>query len=153
MDETKRKFSALTKEDAWKLQVLQNKVLRLKSGNYDLNVPTSVLLEATGDLSVQQLGAFHTTLTVFKIIQSREPAYLAEKLTLRKAENNGIFPPRHLNTIQVHCDLTISRSGFLYRGARIWNQLPSEMRQETRLAAFKVQLRKWIISNVPVKPP
>ena len=66
MDETKRKFSALTKEDARKLQVLQNKVLRLKSGNFDLNVPTSVLLEATGDLSVQQLGAFHTTLTVFK---------------------------------------------------------------------------------------
>ena len=44
MDDT-----ALTKEDMRKLQVLQNKVLRLKPGNHELNVPTTELLEATNE--------------------------------------------------------------------------------------------------------
>ena len=84
MDDTERRFSAFTKEDARKLQ---NKTLRLKSRNYELNVPTQALLNSTGDLSIQQLGAFHTALTFFKIVQNGQPKYLADKLILINSEN------------------------------------------------------------------
>ena len=56
MDDSTRRFQAFTKEDCRKLQVLQNKVLRMKTNNYEKNAPTNGLLEATGDLSVHQLG-------------------------------------------------------------------------------------------------
>ena len=153
MDDTDRRFTALTKEDMRKLQVLQNRVLRLKTDNFEFNVPTTKLLEDNKELSVQQLGALHTVLNVFKIITSGEPRYLAEKLILRKAVNGQIFPLRSINTIQVHSDRTLVRSGFAYRGAQLWNQLPALMRQETKLAVFKTQLREWITANVPAKPP
>ena len=153
MDDTDRRYSALTQEDMRKLQVIQNQTLRLKTGIYELNTPTTELLEASGDLSVQQLGAFHTVLNVFKITSSGHPKYLAEKLVLRRAVQGQAFPLRRLNTIQAHSGLTLARSGFVYRGAQLWNQLPALMRQETRLAVFKTQLRKWIIRNVPAKPP
>ena len=44
MDDTERRFTTITKEDMRKLQVLQNKVLRMKSKNKDLNTPTTELL-------------------------------------------------------------------------------------------------------------
>ena len=153
MDDTERRFSTITKEDMRKLQVLQNKVLRMKSNTKDLNTPTTELLACTGDLSVQQLGAYHTVLCIFKIIRSGKTRYLAEKLQLRQAVHGQIFPHRQINTIQVHRVLTLSRSGFLYRGAQLWNHLPPEMRKESRLQVFKSQLRRWIISTVPARPP
>ena len=71
----------------------------------------------------------------------------ADKLVLRTPG------PRHVNTISVNCDLTVSRSGFLYRAAKLWNILPSTFREELRPEAFKFNVRKWIRENVPRKPP
>ena len=62
-----------------------------------------------------------------------------------------MFSHRDSNTIKVHGDLTLSRSGFIHRGARLWNLLPSDLRQQTQLMPFKIELRRWICSNVPVK--
>ena len=152
MDDTARRFSAFTKEDMRRLQVLQNRVLRLKSQNHDMNTPTAELVQSSGDLSVNQLGAFYTVLQVFKIINSGLPKYLSEKLIIRRPNMSHIFPQRQLNTIQVKNNLSLSRSGFLYRGAQLWNSLPLELRALTDLGAFKHELRSWVSSTVPVKP-
>ena len=153
MDDAVRRFQAFTKDDCRKLQVLQNKVLRMKTKNFDLNVPTNVLLDSTGDLSVHQLGAHHTIVTAHRILITGQPQYLADKLTLRKPRPDETFPLRQLNTISVNCGLTIGRSGFLYRAARIWNQLPAALREETKPAVFKSDVRKWIREHVSRKPP
>ena len=78
----------------------------MKTKNFEINHPTNNLLDATGDLSVHQLGAYHTIVTVFRIISTGKPNYLAEKLVLRKPEPNLIFPTRNLNKISVKCGLT-----------------------------------------------
>ena len=152
MDDIDRRYTALTKEDLRKLQVLQNRVLRLKCRNFDMNTPTAELLRACGDLSVHQLGAFHTILQVFKTIHSGQPNYLAERLTLRRPEEGYIFPQRHVNTIQVRGNLSVSRSGFLFRGAQLWNSLPPGIRTITEFRRFRCELRSWVSSTVTVKP-
>ena len=105
-----------------------------------------------GDLSVQQTGVFHTLRQVFKIINSGKPHYLVERLSPRRPEDGHVFPQCHVNTIMVSGDLTLSRSGFAYRGSKLWNSLPTSLRTQTQLAAFKHDLRLWVTSNVPVKP-
>ena len=125
MDETDRRFSAFTKEDMRRMQVLQNRVLRIKCQNFELNTPTTELVRLCGDFSVQQLGVFHTLLHVFKIIRVGKPAYLAERLKPRRTDLNCVFPQRQVNTIRVRGDLTLTRSGFVYRGAGLWNLLPA----------------------------
>ena len=112
MDETYRRFSSFTKEDLRRMQVLQNKVLRMKCKNYDLKTPTADLLKLCGDLSVQQLGVFHTLLQVYKTINNGKPGYLAERLTLRRPEEDRVFPQRHVNILQVRGGLAMSGSDF-----------------------------------------
>jgi hypothetical protein len=153
MDDSIRRFQAFTKDDFRKLQVLQNRVLRMKTKNFDLNVPTDDLLDSTGDLSVHQLGAHHTIVTAHRVITTGQPQYLAAKLILRQPRPDETFPLRQANTITVNCDLTIGRSGFLYRAARIWNQLPAALREETKPEVFKFNVKKWIREHVPRKPP
>ena len=152
MDETDRRFSAFTKEDMRKMQVLQNRVLRIKSQNFELNTPTTELVRLCGDLSVQQLGVFHTLLQVFKIISTEKPVYLADRLKPRRADLDCVFPHRHANTIRARGDLTLARSGFVYRGAQLWNLLPSALRGQTEFNTFRKELRIWVAANVPVKP-
>jgi hypothetical protein len=153
MDDSNRRFTAFTKEDCRKLQVLQNKTQRLITKNYELNVCTDKLLSETNDLSVNQLSAFHTMMTAFKAIRSSKPRYLSEKLKLRTPEPHQAFPHRQLNTIQFNCSLTISRSGFMYRAAKVWNKLSTSLRSETSIPRFKTGLKKWILTHVPRKPP
>ena len=152
LDETYRRCSTFAKEDMRRLQVLQNKVLRIKCQNYDINTPTVDLLNSCGDMSVHQLGVFHTLLQVFNIVHSGQPEYLAKKLQLRKPKDEYVFPQRQINTIDVRGYLTLSRSGFVYRGAQLWNSLPTDMRQQSEYKAFKIELRQWVNINVPVKP-
>ena len=152
MDDTDRRSSAFTKEDMRRMQVLQNRVLRLKCRNYEMNTPTTELIQSCGDLSVNQLGAFYTVLQVFKTIYSGQPRYLAEKFKLRRPDDSSIFPQRHVNTIQVKKNLSLSRSGFIYRGAQLWNSLPPDIRTQTDFTVFKCELRRWVSSTVSVKP-
>ena len=70
---------SMNRNDMRRLQVLQNKVLRLET-KLDRSVPTSTLLEKSESLSVHQLGAHHTAVQVFKISQSKKPAYHFERL-------------------------------------------------------------------------
>ena len=63
--ETNHRFPAFTKEDNRRLQTLQNKILRLKSG-LDRSTPTRTLLTARGDLSVQQTSAYFTLMSVHR---------------------------------------------------------------------------------------
>ena len=112
-----------------------------------MNTPTNDILDGTGDLSVHQLGAHHTIVTAHRIIRTGQPKYLADKLVLRTPG------PRHSNTITVNSELTLSRAGFLYRAAKLWNLLPSSLREEQKPEAFKFNVKKWIRENVPRKPP
>ena len=118
------------------------------------DTPTKDLLAATGDLSIQQLTAFHTIMTVFRAVISGKPAYLAEQWKLKKPEVDGnIFPHRQLNTTHVTRELSISRGGTIYRGGQLWNLLPLSMRTENNPKLFKRELKKWILDSIKIKPP
>ena len=71
--------SSLTKSELYKLQVLQNKTLRLISG-MDYDTPVSTLLKVCNELSVHQLIAYHTACQVYKIHTTKEPVYHYNRL-------------------------------------------------------------------------
>ena len=52
----------------------------------------------------------------------------------------------------IDASLGISRSSFLYRGIKLYNRLPEEIRKLKKMTSFKTQLRKWILGNIGIKP-
>ena len=150
MDDTHRRSPSFSKADCRKLQVMQNKILRLRCGIADRNIPTNDLLDATGDMSVHQLGAYQTLVTVFRVLRSGKPEYLADKLKMKTPLEDNIFPSRHMFNIQIQYNLSVSRSGFLYRGSRL---LPMVLKTETRIKTFKQEVKKWILGRISRRPP
>ena len=141
-DETKRRSRAFSQEDNRKLQVLQNKILRLKTGlPYDST--TASLLAASGDLSIQQLTAYTSLLTAQKSIIHQEPVYLTRKLQ-RSQDSLKVTSPKY--------SLSVSRDSFFYRTAALYNLLPVCLRNETNPEQFKKLVKPWILANIPIKP-
>ena len=122
-DDKNMKFRAFAKNDLKRLQILQNQTLRLKlrASKY---TSCKDLVNQSGELSVHQLIALHTLLQVHKVVLKKKPEYIFDKFSLKLPENARIFPHRQELTIPINTMLSISRSSFLTRGARIWNRLP-----------------------------
>ena len=151
LDEDTRRYTACTKSDMNKLQTLQNKIMRLKTGlGYDCS--TKELTEKTGDLSVHQLSAYATLTSAHKIIITKQPEYLSSKLKLRTKDELPSLPERHENSLFIRANLTLVRSGFFYRSAALFNQLPLPLRSCNDVNVFKSSVKKWVKLNVPVKP-
>ena len=119
------------KEDCRKIQVIQNKVLRLKA-NAPQNTSCQDLIKTTKDLSIHQLIAFHSLMLIHKINKSGKPKYLAKEMAMKKPTENVIFPHRQAYTIPLSGNLTTSRTGFCHRAARVFNKLPIDMRAVLR---------------------
>ena len=149
-DDSTRRFPSFTKQDNSKLQVLQNKILRLKTG-HPIDSPTSTLLQAANDLSVQQLTAYTSLLTAQKSIFHQEPVYLAQHLQLRSNSSQGQSSRQH-NTISVKSNLSTSRGGFFYRAAALYNSMPDNLRCPMDPVVFKKKVKPWVKMNVPIKP-
>ena len=150
-DDTTRRNVGFTKEDIRRLQVLQNKVCRLKTGlpNY---IPTKTLLTVSKDLSVHQLSAYHTLLTVHKVKKNCKPKYIYNRLRTIQQDEDAVTARRQVNKVYVDQRNTLSRAGFMYRGGLLWNQLSDIQRREMNTVEFKRQARKWVELNVSVKP-
>ena len=134
------------------MQILQNKVLRLRT-KQNRYTPVATLLKLSSEMSVNQLGAYHTLLTVHRAINEKKPQYIHNKLSTKIPINGQTFPMRQQNKVEVpKYMLSISRGSFCYRGATLWNNLPPALRETKSYKKFKPHLRKWVISNIPIKP-
>ena len=120
------------------LQVLQNRAARIV-----LNLPPranrNTMFEKLGWMSVKQLIAYHTLLAVYRVRQSQEPEYLARELM--RDNNRG-------NIIVKNSRLGLYKNSFVPRGSTLWNNLPRELRNITKIGNFKQKLRKWVGDNV-----
>ena len=144
--------TGFTKEDNRKLQVIQNQVVRLLVDKKDLegklNIPTKELLDMSNDLSIHQLGALRTVTMVKKIILTQKPKYLARRFQLREKNKNR----SRTSLVSERVTLDLKREGFVYRGSRLFNILPEELKLENKIEVFKEKVEDWIKEIIPVKP-
>ena len=141
------RFNSFTKSNLRCLQVLQNKVMRLLTG-HRYETPVLTLLKECNMLSVNQLIAFSTIMTTYKIRKQNNPLYLAVQL----GTNNSRPTQRNQQNINVNFNLTTGRQGFMYRAAREWSNLPLSLKLQNNASAFKKGAKKWVLSNIPAVP-
>ena len=145
------KMRGMTAADCNKLQVLQNSVNRILTGAR-VGTRTEDLLNETNTISVHQMIAFSTLLMVFKVLKSGKPTYIARKLGITREAGMAMRGWDGLTVKVPNYYLDISRGGFIYRGAKLFNKLPRTLREEKRTEAFKTELKIWVRRNVSIKP-
>ena len=150
-DETTRSTS-IAKEDIRKLQVLQNKCMRMLT-NMDRDTATSTLLHRTKFLSVHQMIAQHTAVQVFNVFKNRLPLYHYQRLFTDIDETRNMdIRSRSSNPTRVDFNVSLGRSSFFYRGSRIWSALPLYIKTAPTLQAFKTRCKRWTMNNISIRP-
>ena len=85
-----------------------------------------------GWMTVQQLISYHTLIVIYRIRQSKQPEFLAKKLT---HEN------RQGHIVAKNIALGLYRKGFIYKGSLLWNKLPEHLRKMKKISIFKTILK------------
>ena len=133
------------------LQILQNKVARTVT-NHGLETPIKTLLQQCGWLSVNQLSCYHTLILQHKIIHTKSPTYLYEKLSLDYPYRTRISDNRLVRMgPQSKNELELTNKSFRWRAVSQWNKLPLNIRKIEETGLFKQKLRAWVTNNVPIQ--
>ena len=137
MDEKSRNMVAVTKEDMRKLQVIQNKAMRLHKW-MPRETPVKTLLTVTKELSVHQLVAYHTGVQMYKVCTTRQPTYHYDRLFENQEPN---IVTRTNNEKRVEFDLSLARTSFFYQSSRIWLELPHPIKTAKSLETIKREMK------------
>lgn len=131
--------------DLQRLQVLQNKCLRnvLEVDRYTSSEP---MLNALSLLSVNQIIIFRTLIFIYKIISGETPMYLTSRIKFRHETNTRVL--RSNNEIELtKATKTCSQNSLYYKGIKMFNALPNEIKCEKSQNCFEKRLRKHIVAN------
>ena len=134
------------------LQIVQNKAARAvtKMGIY---TPVQTLLRQCSWLSVNLLIFYHTTIMLFKTLQTQKPRYLHE---MSSTQLNYQMRADNVGKLRVVSD-SIPEQGlnwksYKWRSVRFWNQLPVNIRTMNNLTKFKSKLKSWVLQNIDINP-
>ena len=136
--------SSITKKDLHRLQVLQNRSLRLVS-RLPYDTPVVTLLDTCNHLSVHQLIAYSIACQTYKIATTKLPTYHYDRLFIADAEPED-------RTKTVDFGLALAKGSFFYQASRIWCRLPLNIRDARTIDAFKTGCRKWVRDNITIRP-
>ena len=131
-------FGGCNKAELNLLQIQQNRAAQCVL-NFPPRTSRCILFDKLGWLTVEQLIAYHTLITVYRIRMKKEPEYLADHLL-----RDNIYG----RIIVKNCKLGLYRNSFVYRGSTLWNRLSRDMRSEMRIGPFKRKLKNWLESNI-----
>ena len=131
-------FGGCNSSDIQLLQTQQN-----RAGRIVLNLPPrfnrDTMFDMLGWMTVFQLVAYHTLLTIFRIRRSKEPEYLARALCRDNYSGNIIVENSRLG---------LYKKSFVQRGSTLWNSVPPDIRRIPSTAAFKAKLKKWVHESI-----
>ena len=139
--------TSITKNDLKRLQVLQNKTMRMET-DMDYKTPTAELLRRTRKLSVHQMIAYSTAVQVFNISRNYEPKYHYERL-FRPTQD---IETRSLHINRVNYRLSLGRASFFHQGTRLWTALPGNLKECRTVGCFKRLCKAWVKENIKIKP-
>ena len=150
-DATVRTSPSLTKDDVRKLQVLQNKCLRIIT-NSDYRTPTLSLLQKTNTLSVHQMMAHLSLSQVFSIYKSKLPNYHYSRLFVNTQGELRSRTTTDYSVNRIEFKLSLARTNFFYQSSRLWSALPEGIKSARNKSLFKKMSKSWVKSNIRVKP-
>ena len=86
------------------------------------------------------------------VVKTKEPVHLAKRFGIEEDRQSEVRATRRQHHIRVEFNLSIARSGFVYRGAQLWNMIPVDIKTAMSIKVFKKLVKPWIKSNIGMYP-
>lgn len=132
----------LTAFDSGRIQKIQKYCLRFTYG-IKRQQPVSYKLKEVGWLDMKTRCFMHSSLLFYKVIYSKHPKYLYQKISFREDVHNlnlrfkgNLTPPTYR--------LTIFKRSFSYNIVKIFNSLPRTITSATSLYVFRRLLKEHL---------
>ena len=143
-------WSGTSKKNVKKLQRVQNVALVLvtKASEYDHITP---LLHQLQWLPVKSILLYKEGVLAFKCVKGLAPSYLTAHFYKRSTVLDK--DTRNKDSLIIpHYKSTPGQRTFSYRGIRLWNSFPIELRELNEIGRFKRELREFLKLLLPSYP-
>ena len=122
-----------------KLERLQYRALRFVHNNYEARYEE--LLEMSGEKTLIVKRMHTLGVEMYKCLNKLSPSYLSEKFNKNETEYNLRDGNRLLKKkVNTKC---FGLRTFSYSGAKLWNNLPMEIKNSVTLNEFKERIKLW----------
>lgn len=135
----------IDKDDSKRIQRMQNSCLRLIYGIRKYSSISYKLFE-TKWLTMKSRRILHSNCLFYKIITTKEPQYLYNKIKLRTQHHNVNIRYKDQITIPLHKTALYERS-FSYTIANQFNNLPAHIKSASSLTHFKHTLFDYLFEQ------
>ena len=135
-------WSSSSKKNVKKLQRVQSFALRLvtEASKYDHITP---LLHQLQWLPVKSILLVKEGVLAFKCVKGLAPSYLTARFNKRSTVHDK--DTRNKDSLIIpHYKSTSGQRTFPYRGIRLWNSFPIELRELNEIGRFKRELKEFL---------
>ena len=131
------------------LQTLQNDMIRAVYGiRRDQHVNMRKFRDEIRMMSVNQMSVYHTIVETYNITVKGSSEQLRAKMVPQEEQRYSLRSRDHgdlKTTIKPKTNCT----GIVYFGPKIWNKLPSQIKEAKSHSSFKQSVKTWVWSNIP----
>lgn len=126
------------------LQTIQSKIIKLLF-HYDFYTPTHKLYEVTKFMHLNQIYHYNTSILIKKILDKK----IHTQITLLTNKEKGKRSLRNTDDIYIpKIRTSYGQKTILYAGAKIYNAIPTAIKQCTSLNTFKNKLKTHITEKI-----
>ena len=140
-------YIGLPEKDISCLQRVQNFAAKtiLKRAKYDSATESLYTLHW---LPIRQRIQYKILITVFKCLHGCAPAYLSDMIGVKHNARYNLRSSLGVNlVIPKYKYKTFGQRTFGYQGPKLWNTIPSELKETKSLASFKKQLKTFLFKK------
>ena len=128
-----------------KLQLVQNFAARIVLGFKKFD-HISQGIKSLNWLTVKERLYFNDAVMVFKCVNNLVPEYLADMFVPRSRIHSRVT--RSCNLLHIpRCRLSSGQRAFTYRGCKLWNNLPNDLKAAENVNAFRLRLLNVLLSG------
>lgn len=121
-----------------RVQRLQNKAARIISGIFDWNVRGIDIVNDLGWMNVRERCNYLTSILVYKALNNLAPNYISDMFSYLSETREFVTRSHTRGDLCIpKPNLELFKSSLQYRGACLWNSLPSSVKSASSLSSFK----------------
>ena len=125
-------WDSISETQTVNLQKLQNRAARIITGASYSQRSSDVLCEL-GWMTLETMRKHQKAILMFKILNGLTPPYLSEMFTHSASFHDYGLRSSRMNLALPKSRTDFYRNSFAFTGAKIWNDLPNSLKEETSL--------------------